>query len=69
MTPDPTDKEYAEESGARFIVSEDEGTLREMVTNSRIILFSCPAYRSMCDSLYEQFKSRSGVILFRMGQG
>jgi len=70
MSPlDLTDDELARESGALLIKSEDDGTLREVVTNSRIILFSCPAYRSMCDALYEQFKSGSGIILFRMGQG
>jgi len=52
-----------------LITEEPNGVLREGVTNSRIILFSCSAYRSMCDSLFEQFQSGSGVILYRMGQG
>ena len=55
-------------SSAGFLTVED-GILREAVTNSRIILFSCSAYRSMCDSLFEQFQTGSGIILYRMGQG
>lgn len=52
-----------------LITEEPNGILRESMTNSRIILFSCSAYRSMCDSLFEQFQSGSGIILYRMGQG
>jgi predicted hydrocarbon binding protein len=48
---------------------EDDGILRESITNARVIMFSCAAYRSMCDSLFEQFQSGSGIILYRMGQG
>ena len=56
------------ESGSRFVI-DDNGVLRENITNSRVLIFSCGAYRSMCDALFEQFQSGSGVILYRMGQG
>src|ERR1700730_185524 len=56
------------ESEAGFI-REDRGVLREFLTNSRVMLFGCSAYRSMCDALYEQFQSGAGVILYRMGEG
>ena len=57
-----------EPSSAGFI-TEGDGVLRESITNSRIVIFGCAAYRSMCDSLFEQFQSGSSVILYRMGQG
>lgn len=69
MTPDLADNDYSQELAVRLISSENDGNLREILTNSRVILISCPAYRSMCDALYEQFRSGSGVILLRMGQG
>src|ERR1700719_1028544 len=50
-------------------IREDHGVLREFLTNSRVMLFGCSAYRSMCDGLYEQFQSGAGVILYRMGEG
>ncbi len=48
---------------------EQDGVLRESLLNSRIMVFSCSAYRSMCDELYEQFQSGASVILYRMGKG
>jgi predicted hydrocarbon binding protein len=51
------------------IIAENKGVLRESVTNSRIMIFSCAAYRSMCNSLFDQFQSGWGIILYRMGQG
>ena len=47
----------------------ENGVLRDNFSNRRIIIFSCSAYRSMCDSLYDQFQSGAGVILYRMGEG
>jgi predicted hydrocarbon binding protein len=52
-----------------FLTQEHDGILRENMTRARIMLFSCSAYRSMCDSLFEQFQSGAGIILYRMGQG
>lgn len=51
------------------LVNRDNIVLRESITNARVILFSCSAYRSMCDALYDQFQSGAGVILYRMGEG
>ena len=51
------------------ISREESGVLRESITQSRIMLFGCSAYRSMCDALFEQFQSGAGVILYRMGEG
>lgn len=56
-------------NSSSFFTQESDGVLRESVTSSRVIVFSCAAYRSMCDSLFEQFKSGAGIILYRMGQG
>jgi predicted hydrocarbon binding protein len=53
----------------QFLTQEHDGILREKITNVRVIIFSCAAYRSMCDSLFEQFQSGAGIILYRMGQG
>lgn len=51
------------------LLSRDNIVLRETITNSRVIIMSCSAYRSMCDALFDQFKSGAGVILYRMGEG
>jgi hypothetical protein len=52
------------------IVSRDEkGVLREGITGARVMIFSCSAYRSMCDALFDQFQSGAGIILYRMGEG
>jgi predicted hydrocarbon binding protein len=57
-------------SGDEAIIHRDEkGILRENFSNRRVIIFSCSAYRSMCDALYEQFQSGAGIILYRMGEG
>jgi len=48
---------------------EERGVLRESVTNARVMIFSCSAYRSMCDALYDQFLSGASVILYRAGEG
>jgi predicted hydrocarbon binding protein len=56
------------ESESEFI-RQDHGVLRESLTDSRVMLLGCSAYRSMCDALYEQFQSGGGVILYRMGEG
>lgn len=45
------------------------GVLRENLSNHRVFIFSCSAYRSMCEALYEQFQSGAGIILYRMGEG
>lgn len=50
-------------------LKEQEGVVRENMLNSRVMVFSCSAYRSMCDELYEQFQSGASVILYRMGKG
>ena len=50
-------------------LKEQDGIVRENLLNSRILIFSCSAYRSMCDELYEQFQSGASVILYRMGKG
>ncbi|MDA4130608.1 MAG: hypothetical protein OK457_07540, partial [Thaumarchaeota archaeon] len=42
---------------------------RETVTGARVMIFSCSAYRSMCDALFDQFQSGAGIILYRMGEG
>jgi predicted hydrocarbon binding protein len=52
-----------------IILSEQNGVLMETVLNSRVMLFSCSAYRAMCDELYDQFQSGASVILYRMGKG
>ncbi len=57
-----------EDNPSAFLTSEN-GVLRESLTHARVMLFSCSAYRSMCDALYEQFQSGAGVILYRMGEG
>ena len=48
---------------------DEKGILRDNFSNSRVIVFSCSAYRSMCDALYDQFQSGAGIILYRMGEG
>jgi predicted hydrocarbon binding protein len=48
---------------------DEKGELRDSFSNRRVIIFSCSAYRAMCDSLYDQFQSGAGVILYRMGEG
>ncbi|MGI0080906.1 MAG: V4R domain-containing protein [Nitrososphaerales archaeon] len=53
----------------QITLGEQEGVLREGLLNSRVMVFSCAAYRSMCDELYEQFQSGASVILYRMGKG
>jgi uncharacterized protein len=59
-----------EVSGAiDFLKRNGNGDLRDVLTNSRVMIFSCSAYRSMCESLYEQFQSGASVILYRMGEG
>ncbi|MDG6994661.1 MAG: hypothetical protein JRN52_01955 [Nitrososphaerota archaeon] len=51
------------------LLKRDDLVLRDTVTDSRVIVMSCSAYRSMCDELYNQFQSGAGVILYRMGEG
>ncbi len=46
-----------------------DGVIREAYTAARVMIWSCSAYRSMCDALYDQFQSGAGVILYRMGEG
>jgi predicted hydrocarbon binding protein len=46
-----------------------DGVLRENIGNHRVFIFSCSAYRSMCEALYDQFQSGAGIILYRMGEG
>ena len=46
-----------------------EGVLRDNLGNHRVFIFSCSAYRSMCEALYDQFQSGAGIILYRMGEG
>ncbi len=53
----------------RLLHREENGVLRDNMSNRRVIIFSCSAYRAMCDSLYDQFQSGAGVILYRMGEG
>jgi predicted hydrocarbon binding protein len=48
---------------------DEKGVLRDNFSNRRVIIFSCSAYRSMCDALYDQFQSGAAVILYRMGEG
>jgi predicted hydrocarbon binding protein len=48
---------------------DENGVLRDNLSNRRVIILSCSAYRAMCDSLYDQFQSGAGVILYRMGEG
>lgn len=43
--------------------------LRDNITDARVVVISCAAYRSMCDALFEQFQSGAAVILYRMGEG
>jgi hypothetical protein len=47
----------------------ERGELRDTLTGSRIMIFSCSAYRAMCDHLFERFKSAAGTILYGMGEG
>ena len=57
-------------SGDNGLLHRDEkGDLRDNLSNRRVIIFSCSAYRSMCDALFEQFQSGATVILYRMGEG
>jgi predicted hydrocarbon binding protein len=48
---------------------EVEGELRDTLTGARVMIFSCSAYRSMCDTLFDRFESAAGTILYGMGQG
>jgi predicted hydrocarbon binding protein len=66
---DPFGDEKQDAFPSSIFVQENDGVIRESVTNSRIIVFAAAAYRSMCDSLFEQFQSGAGIILYRMGQG
>ena len=54
---------------ASLLNRNENGILRENFTNARVMVWSCSAYRSMCDALYEQFQSGASVILYRMGEG
>ena len=54
---------------ASGILVRDGLVLRDSITNARVILMSCSAYRSMCDTLFDQFQSGASVILYQMGQG
>src|SRR5579863_3432426 len=58
---------YSEDSG--LLRRDEKGALREPLSQRRVIIFSCSAYRSMCDSLYEQFQSGASIILYKMGEG
>jgi predicted hydrocarbon binding protein len=54
---------------AGLIYRDEAGVLRDNFSTRRVIIFSCSAYRSMCDSLYDQFQSGAGIILYKMGEG
>lgn len=51
------------------MLRRDGLVLRDTVTESRVVILSCSAYRSMCDELYDRFQSGAGVILYKMGEG
>ncbi|MDA4111571.1 MAG: hypothetical protein OK439_03470 [Thaumarchaeota archaeon] len=52
-----------------LVLRDETGVLRESITGARVMIFSCSAYRSMCDALFDQFQSGAGIILYRMGEG
>ena len=52
-----------------MLTHEQGGILRDALTGSRVMIFSCSAYRSMCDTLFDRFKSGAGTILYGMGEG
>lgn len=58
---------FSEEAGS--IHRDEKGILRDNFSERRVIIFSCSAYRSMCDSLYDQFQSGASIILYKMGEG
>ena len=59
--------EFSEDVG--LVHRDEKGVLRDNFSNHRVIIFSCSAYRSMCDALYDQFQSGAAIILYRMGEG
>jgi predicted hydrocarbon binding protein len=60
-------EKFSEDAG--LIHRDEKGILRDNFSDRRVIIFSCSAYRSMCDSLYDQFQSGASIILYKMGEG
>lgn len=58
---------FSEDAG--LVHRDEKGVLRDNFSDHRVIIFSCSAYRSMCDSLYDQFQSGASIILYKMGEG
>jgi predicted hydrocarbon binding protein len=56
-------------SETELIQRDHDDVLRDTLTNSRVMILSCSAYRCMCETLFDTFKSGAGVILYEMGFG